>query len=426
MIHRLALPGLILLSGTVSAGQVRVVGPSPAPYPRIQDAINAAQTGDVILVESSAHDSVRIAGKAVSIVADTGVTIQESGAIRITNLRPKMLVTLSGIHATGTGSGALPELSHGLFADACFGQILVQDCILDGFSGAPSACGPAGAGASLFNSLGVSFTRCTIRGGSLTQVAANPGHQGDGIDSTGPNLISCDDTDVRGGGSGLHCNTSYPGDGAWGGNGATLRAGSLFGSGSGFLGGLGGAAAGAPIGCTPGTFGGGGGNGIQNPLPTNPVTVRVLSTLVNGQVGGISCGGPQGPVGSAYSGLTATTIAGTPRRLVGPRVLRDDQLATFTFTGAPNERVEFAASLGSAIHAFDASRNGVLHVLGQRWSSVGTVPASGALSRSYKLPNLPLTDPGAVFVLQARFVDPVTGAVRLSNAHVLVEVDASY
>jgi hypothetical protein len=68
----------------------------------------------------------------------------------------------------------------------------------------------------------------------------------------------------------------------------------------------------------------------------------------------------------------------------------------------------------------------VLHIPDARWRTAGVVPASGTFSRTFKLPNLAPTDPGAVYVVQARFRDTVSGLSRLSNAHVIVEVDAAY
>ena len=61
-----------------------------------------------------------------------------------------------------------------------------------------------------------------------------------------------------------------------------------------------------------------------------------------------------------------------------------------------------------------------------RWRPVGVIPPSGVLTRSYKLPDLPLADPGAIFIVQARFINTVSGAVQISNPHVLIEVDATY
>lgn len=411
------------------AGQVLVVGPAPAPYVRIQDAINAAQPGDIVLVKSSVHDSIRISDKPLALVADTGVTIQQAGAIRVSNLRAKGLVVLSGITATGVASVNLPDLASGLVADACAGAVLVQDCTLKGYTATNLGCMTAHAGAAVQNCAAVAFTRCTIRGGALANVDAGVSlTQGAGIDALAPVNISCDSVDARGGGSGLHCNTAYPGDGAWGGSGARFLGGSLFAAGSGFVGGPGGDVLGWPTGCVTLTQGGGGGHGFESVLPTSPALFRRLDTIAQGLSGGNSCGGfmSQGPLGFATYGGIVSTIAGNARRLEGPALVRDDTLATLTFRGQAGEQVEIAVALNQAVHQFDPAQAGVLHVRNPRWRAVGDVPASGVLTSALRMPNLSPADPGAVFVVQARFVDPTTGQARLSNVHALVLVDASY
>lgn len=425
---RISIAAWICLAPVSLAGQVRVVGPAPAPYPRIQDAINASLPGDVVLVKSVNHDSIRITEKSLTIVADTGVTVQQAGAIRITGSNARALVVLAGITATGIQSAAVPELANGLVAESSPGSILIQDCTLQGYSGTAASCGPAGAGAAIQACSSVSFTRCTIRGGALSQLDAIAFRQGVGIEASTLSNVSCDDVDSRGGSGGLHCNTSYPGDGAGGGNGAQFTSSSLFASGSGFVGGGGGHVAGWPGPCTPGTWGGFGGNGLQILQPLAPVALRFLGTALTGMTGGSNCGGliSQGPIGGNVTGGQITSLTGTPRRLSGSRVVRDNELATLNFAGAANESVEIALSLGRAVHVYDASQKGVLHVPEPRWRAVGVVPAAGTFARTFKLPNLPPSDPGAVFVVQARFKDSITGLTRLSNAHVIVEVDATY
>lgn len=413
---------LLCLSVRASAGQVRVVDIAPAPYARIQDAVNAAQPGDVILVRSAPHDSLRIAGKGLAVVADVGVGVQEAGAIRITGLGARSLVVLSGITATGIPSTAIPELAHGLFADANAGAVLVQDCSLSGWSGVTS-CERARSGAFVRASAAVSFTRCTLRGGAVSNLDAGVDvGQAPGLDCVGSANVTCDDADLLGGSLGAHCNTPNPGDGAWGGDGARLAGGWLFTSGSIFRGGTGGDVTGFP--CTPFTLGGGGGDGLRAFVPS--FCVR-LDTSAFGGFGGLSCGlVGQGPMGQAVSGVSISNLPGTARRLGGSPLVRDDELATLTFRGVSGERVELAVALGQAVLQYDALQSGVRHVRAERWRTVGVVPASGTLTASFKLPNLSLADPGAILVTQARFIDPATSQVRLSNAHAIVEVDASY
>jgi hypothetical protein len=51
------------------------------------------------------------------------------------------------------------------------------------------------------------------------------------------------------------------------------------------------------------------------------------------------------------------------------------------------------------------------------------VGPQGALVRAFKMRDLPLTSPGMILFVQARFRDVLSGSIRSSDAHGFVVVD---
>jgi hypothetical protein len=129
---------------------------------------------------------------------------------------------------------------------------------------------------------------------------------------------------------------------------------------------------------------------------------------------------------SPASAMSVTQLAGTPRTLSGPTLVRENQALRLDFTGLPGEKVEIAVSRRNATFANQPGGIGVLHIPFATWTKVGTVPASGTLRHGYPLPALTPVNPGATYYVQARFIDPLTSQVRLSNLHVIVELDSSF
>jgi hypothetical protein len=95
-------------------------------------------------------------------------------------------------------------------------------------------------------------------------------------------------------------------------------------------------------------------------------------------------------------------------------------------TGQPGETVELSVANDGVIHQYDAAQSGVLQISPTKpWRLIGTVPPSGILTLTYKLPKLRPHDPGLVWFTQARFRDPLN-TTRLSNAWAFAEVDSTY
>jgi hypothetical protein len=457
----LSLALLPVLPGVAIAGQVRVVGPAPAPYQTVQDAVSSAQEDDIVLVKSGSYESCRTVGRSVTVIADTGANVQFNNAVRVIELPADKLVVLSGLNAHGTYSSSLYELRSGLHVEDSTGQVLVQDCLFQSSTyNVPYVYGcervSTMGGATVYNSSGVAFARCVLEGVSY------PRNTAAGLLVLAPALVSCDSVIARGtdggpgptttgigcgsygdaydGRAGLELNKSYP---LVPGGPVPVGPGFVFAADTHTFGGLGGDS----CACGGGLWGGGcfcpgrGGDGFRGSDPASQL-VLLANTGTPG-LGGhtFQPGYPEctatGPTGQPvftggswcfffHQATPASQLAGTARKLTGSTLVRDNQLASLTFSGVPGEIAELAVSTKAATNVYQPASAGMLHVPSPAWSRVGTVGGTGQLTKAFKMRDLPLSSPGATIVAQARFRNPTTGATRLSNAHVVVVVDKSY
>src|SRR5436190_3639408 len=84
-----------LFAAVAFGGQVRVVAPVSAPYLSLQDAINAAANGDIILVKTGTYSSLRVDGKSVTVVAENGASVLVSSGARTGLIQPQHTLVLS-------------------------------------------------------------------------------------------------------------------------------------------------------------------------------------------------------------------------------------------------------------------------------------------------------------------------------------------
>jgi hypothetical protein len=436
----------VVLASSAFAGQVWVVGPAPGQQHDLQDTIIQAQEGDVILVKAGAYESIRVLDRSVTIVAEVGATVQLQGAARVINLHAPHSIVLSGLRATAFPS--IPDVQAGLNVRSSSGQVVAQDCAFsksltggDCLSGAVNAEACAGLTLVRCSALASGTSNYTpgivVKSGafvSLDQVTATGTHGGPG---SPPPAFTLDQADGKPGMPGLYYVAPSTGLPSF-----VHVADCLFTGGNG-----GNATWGASLTSFCGD-GGSGGDGIHGKNPNGPLTV-LGSTLIGGAKGlrygactslfspgvdgapgdpiygghpltGYSCMGQYGQPPTSY-----TAIAGSARSLSGPRLVRDNAQASLSFQGAPGEIVELAVS-PKPTFVRDTLHGGVQHVLASQWGHLGVVPASGMLIHAFRMPDLPITEPGATYFVQARFRDVATGQYRLSNLHAVVEVDATY
>ena len=406
----IALP---LLAGAGLA-DVRVV-PSPN-YPTIQAAVDAALDGDVVLVSQGTYAFFSITGKSVTVAArSSGVNI--NGLVRVQEIPAQGRVSLIGLSVNGNGKQAL-RLAN------CTGSVRVYGGTYRGTNYLPE---------SLQLSHGVYATDCNDVAFSKATLIGGHGYFGDPTDNHdggngGPALLAINcrvalNECALTGGQGGSAEVDSGGSGGNGGEGAELRwpTSYLLASKSTFVGGKGGAGAKEHWTC-PG-HGGSGGNGghgllLQPVSGTGGPHADLMDISAGGGLGG--AGGPglcgsSGSTGSAgqpvvtVPGSTATLHPWLARSLEAPGPWRAGQQATLTFRGAPGDAVYLMRSQKTDF-VRDLAKKGVFLLGGMaQLQHIGTIGASGVLTRTL---NVPVAHPGfqgTTVQLQAWMDSPVDG-----------------
>lgn len=439
---------VIALAAPALAGKVWVVGPGPGQQADLQNTILLAQDGDVIIVKSGTYESIRMAGKSVSIIAEVGALVQLPGSIRVTEIGADKSIVLSGLRARATYQAGFADGMCGLLVRNCAGALTVQD----GAFTTPAVVHSPPSGGSMYAVVGVENCAALSIVRSSLLAGAHTGSPGVWVRGNGSAVSLCQvqSEGARGRDGHIHPQNFY-GDGIPGASGLIVwgqspSSSTVFVSKSVFTGGAGGAAYfGGGLSTVCG-YGGDGGHGIFG--NNAPGVLRILECTAFGGAGGApwtgpfptgcpQCGGVPGqpiyttPYSTCSGAISVpptnhAIVPGTARLLSGETLVRDTALLSLTFTGVSGEIVELAISQKRPTFVDMPTQSGVLHIEQPGWRGVGTVPASGSLTRTFKLPNLKVTDPGATWFVQARFLDVTTGQRRLSNLHTVVEVDASY
>ena len=359
-----------LLAPAAQAGNVLVVDTGgPALFHQIQPAVDAALDGDTVLVKSGTYSGFSIVDKRLSVVADAGHSVIVSGTVQVTNVAISRDVVLAGLRVNGSGHGLL------LLNDA--GSVRVQGCALNGndFGGISLY------GAQVVGCDDVAFASCVLQG------ALDAHWSGAGLSMTGSHTAVYDC--VLRGGQGFDGDCYLADDGGDGGAGAIAIDSFLFASGSTFSGGSGGD---APYGgCSSFNDGGDGATGLH--LQGSVTTANVLQCTFTGGHGGIysctlgGCGqmGQTAPPTYVTAGASLTTLLGTSRKLVAPRVVRESPATIpLTIQGQAGDLVFLLISRQAAFK-YVPSQAGVLLSPQSPPPAVlnlGVIPAGGVLSLS--------------------------------------------
>ncbi|HTE04576.1 MAG TPA: hypothetical protein VK824_00155, partial [Planctomycetota bacterium] len=297
-----------------------------AQFTQISAAVAVAADGDTLLVRAGSYGAVTVAGKALTISADTAATVTVNGALAVKNLIAGQTVVLRNLVVTGTSAP-------GLAASQCAGLVWAESCTLTGNVGGSGHF--SAPGAVLTDCSSVVLVRCKLNGGAA---GSFPFHQGasalEGTDSsisafecrfTGSNGLFNDDLGGRGG------------------DGAHLQGGSLYASASIFDGGNGGGADddfSSSCQCVICGVPGQGGDGIE--ADAGELTL-LENTLLPGLAGfsGSEKGCPDGAPGMGLQliGSTLTELAGASRGLRVTSPLRELQSGQIIAFGTPGEAV---------------------------------------------------------------------------------------
>jgi len=324
------------------ANDVHIVDATGAgEFPTIQQALNSAVDGDIILVRSGTYPSFVVDNLDVTIIADGGFVT--TGTIRARNLAADKVLVIDGLDAIGAPTSSASSARGAFFID-CAGAIRVQH---SSFIGADSlSVDPENGwdGAYLDHCLDVSFTDCLLVGGvDSGEYGANTGTGayggGNGLYATN-SVVSVYASEARAGDG----HSAVYWDGGEGGDGARVEAGSrLIAHSSTFEGGDGG-----------GThfnmgYGQDGGHGVN--ARTGSSADVIGCTLIAGQGGNAHSCGFCGAGEDGYPDYGDTTLhAGDVRDLcLVPRVgaFKEGVSVALTINSYAGSRASMIYSLGA-------------------------------------------------------------------------------
>jgi len=381
---------LAALAPPAAAGVIVVAMDGSGDTFSITNALNLAAPGDVILVREGSYfgigpldpEAFHYIDKPVTIVGEgTGPLV---GMMRIFDIPAGQEVVLRNLKLTGPfGSGIFLEK---LGVRDCAGTVVVEDCQLVGLAGTFADL-EGFPGVDVRNSAGVTFTRCTIRGGtgmsSLSAfpfgVVPGPGGPGLLVDGSKVALQHCT---VTGGAGGV--DTVEPIESKPGGDALSIAENStLFVAGGSITGGK------ASDGGSPELpLEAAGGDGIVQTGSFS--TLRLVGVTPQGGAGGVMSDASTGPDGAPMS-ITAgsvETFGELARGTSMPATLNLGEVATLQVSGAPGELAKVIVGL-DLLHAQLGGKKGVFNLSGSLIGPVvlGTIPPSGVLELPVSFPS---------------------------------------
>jgi hypothetical protein len=393
------------------AAHVWTVGASGQDFTTIQEAVDIAADGDVVVVRGGTTSlSFGVLNKSVHVTTEGSAVIDLPNGIGISNLALGKTVTLRGFRTYLT-----------FHSNA--GRLRVEDCEL---RGNPFGIFPD-PGAHLTAFAEATFVHCTISGGTNAKGTSA------GIRAIGGKLVldHCQVVGGRGRPGGFVGPIGVSAGGP-GGPGMFIENTQVFLSGTHVAGGDGGGGVSGDCSVFFGPSGGGdGGDGVEN---SGVSTLYELDSTFVGGAGGNGGSGtvpgcmdaPDGAPGVAFTAPLPTRIpiAGSSRELESLPPADGGALCNFRAHGLPGDRVYLAASITSA-HELELPLNGVRAFgLPARRAILGTIDASGILDMQLLLPALPPGSLGTVRYVQAVIVD-ASGQGWLATPATLIMLDPS-
>ena len=396
-------PCVALLLSSLVGGNVLVVSPT-GTYTQIQDAVNAANDGDLVLVHTGTYDSFTVQAMSLTVVADTGAAVTLQGGVTVSDLASGQRVCLIGLHALG--ENVWPStMPNGLLAQQNLGSLRCERC---DFSAQMD-----GVDAVLIQSSSdVSFVGCQLTGGEGPSEFY--GGAGARLEDSMATFFDC----TLHGGEGWTSDTPIL-PGGNGGEGLNASGCTIFSSGSSFTGGNGG-------------FGqeyylieitipepGYGGAGIDL---AGGSLMSALDCLAQGG----AFGDPIPPWSApAVVGDTFTTLSGTKRTMTSANPVRELTNLSFALHGAGNQSVYLLVGTETALQWDPIRKANFLLARPFRTLPVGATNGAGNLSVT-----LPLSDLGSgvqseMFYVQPLFVS-TGGAQQLGTPITLAALDQAF
>jgi len=402
----------------------------------LQLAIDAAASGDTVLVHGGDFGAIRIVGKALTIVSEPSQSTRVAG-LRVANTNASQRTTIAGLRVVrpaSTDGFLFPCVE----IDQCSGSVRLDSL-------QASLPPPAGHPAlRVTRSTDVALFECTLNGASAVVTTLNPAawtpNPGVTLVSSRVAAYDCVVTGGRGldGVTTSPCSNPFVFSNTNGAAGVVVDASSTWCStGGSITGGAGGHGVDARCNCftaalVSGTAGSNGGAGIDNALGSSSAR---LGTSITGGAAGLGgapafCSGPAAggmPAGAAGSASTnpVTVLSGAPLRISANSIVRAGQPLSLTLQGTPGDVALVGQSFEARWLPVFASSGVLLVGPSGRRVPVGTFPASGALTIAVPTSLTPVGAQSTSWYLQAFALDSL-GTLRVGDGAVVTIVDPMF
>jgi hypothetical protein len=419
----LRLAGLVLaLTAPTAVAEVWVVDQTGGPgsdFTAIQPAVNAAASGDLILVRPGIYAGFTVTAKGLEISAEFQSRFQlASGAlVSVQNLTAQQGFALRGAEDLPNESG---DTGARLRIRDCAGWVWVEDCHLTEPPSPLTYASTNGNAKLRFDDVGRAVVqRCDLTGGNgrSHSIIGDAGHPGLWAERVGS--LAVHDCELRGGDGGFNLDSDGGPSGHGGAGLVLVSVPTTVLTGAVAVGGAGGSGTGEV--CFGGASGGHGVE-VQEPLfqepPSGHLYVLDLDAVGGPGGGDFACGPPgDAPAGLAVSAppQLLTVLPGAARTLQAASPVEEGQTLNLRLAGQAGDLATLGFGAAPAAlplpDFFGALLIGDAAPLVQ---FVGVVPASGFLVVPVPIPPLPGTVSNLSVLSQGVFVTP-TLEVRLGG-----------
>ena len=419
---RLALVTSILTLATAARADVLVVAPQSPGFATTQAAVDAAASGDVILVRGDGG-VFTVAGKSLTLIGEPGsfaacaapqfqgnVMGQSSLHNVVRDVGPGGVVVLRGLLLTG------------LEVTDVQGTVWVEDCTLQTVSPTMRATSVA--------RLVVTHSTLTGPNGFIDAGAYFWGSVGGALELIDTQAAVSDSVLSGGDGKGFGFTQVGPSSNESGGDGLRINGGSLALQGCTLSGGDGGMGGSWMVGFC--TNGGDGGAGLRVLAGAQVSLLDSSATGGSGAPGPGSsgctfAGGEDGADGEPVADLSGSVLelSGVAAGLQVAGPVREGEDVELAVEGTPGAFVTLLLSFAPGLQPVGKVVGPIQVALPTLMLSIGVLPAGGELVVHANLPNLPASLLSIQAFLQAVIAGPAPGSLQSSAPSVLVGLEAS-